>query len=45
MVLKGIAKDEAVVLEGLDRLEEGKEVILVEAGSAASATPAATTAR
>lgn len=45
VVLKGIAKDEAVVLEGLDRLEEGKEVILVEAGSAASATPAATTAR
>ncbi|GGI16643.1 efflux RND transporter periplasmic adaptor subunit [Oxalicibacterium faecigallinarum] len=44
VVLKGIAKDEAVVLEGLDRLEEGKEVILVEAGSAASATPAATTA-
>lgn len=45
VVLKGIAKDEAVVLEGLDRLEEGKEVILVEAGSAASAIPAATTAR
>lgn len=40
VVLKGIAKDEAVVLEGLDRLEEGKEVILVDAGSAEPAAPA-----
>lgn len=42
VVAKGLAAGEPVVLEGLDRLREGREVVLLDAAGAA---PAASTAR
>ena len=44
VVAKGLNKDEAVVLEGLDRLREGREVIVTEGVAAPAASPVAETA-